>query len=157
MLFSRRPFLQEEATQRIPIRPNQEEWLELDPAGGRKELKLPEGLANRTLRIEVASDRVLDSKLVPASDLEVAMVPAYARLQVTDRQGKPLEEVYVKVYARHRDGSVRFYKDGYTDLRGQFDYGSLSTPDLETVDRFALLIAHPQGGAVLRQSEPPAR
>jgi hypothetical protein len=114
-------------------------------------------LANRTLRIEVASDRVLDSKLVPASDLEVAMVPAYARLQVTDRQGKPLEEVYVKVYARHRDGSVRFYKDGYTDLRGQFDYGSLSTPDLETVDRFALLIAHPQGGAVLRQSEPPAR
>lgn len=157
MLFSRRPFLQEEAMQRIPIQPNQEEWLELDPAGGRKELKLPEGLANRTLRIEVASDRVLDSQLVSASDLQVAMVPAYARLQVTDRQGKPLEEVYVKVYARHRDGSVRFYKDGYTDLRGQFDYGSLSTPDLDTVDRFALLIAHPQRGAVLRQSEPPAR
>lgn len=157
MLFSRRPFLQEEAMQRIPIRPNQEEWLELDRAGGRKELKVPEGLANRTLRIEVASDRVLDSQLVAASDLQVAMVPAYARLQVTDRQGKPQEEVYVKVYARHRDGSVRFYKDGYTDLRGQFDYGSLSTSDLDTVDRFALLIAHPQGGAVLRQSEPPTR
>jgi hypothetical protein len=157
MLFSRRPFLQEEAMQRIPIRSNQEEWLELDPAGGRKELKMPEGLANRTLRIEVASDRVLDSQLVSASELQVAMVPAYARLQVTDRQGKPLEEVYVKVYARHRDGSVRFYKDGYTDLRGQFDYGSLSTPDLDTVARFSLLISHPQGGAVLRQSEPPTR
>lgn len=157
MLFSRRPFLQEEAMQRIPIQPNQEEWLELDPAGGRKELKLPEALTNRTLRIEVASDRVLDSQLVSASDLEVAMVPAYARLQVTDLKGNPQEEVYVKVYARHRDGSVRFYKDGYTDLRGQFDYGSLSTPDLDTVDRFSLLIAHPQGGAVLRQSAPPTR
>jgi hypothetical protein len=100
---------------------------------------------------------VLDSQLVSASDLEVAMVPAYARLQVTDLKGNPQEEVYVKVYARHRDGSVRFYKDGYTDLRGQFDYGSLSTPDLDTVDRFSLLIAHPQGGAVLRQSAPPTR
>ena len=34
---------------------------------------------------------------------------------------------YVKVYGRAQDGSVKFFKDGYTDLRGKFDYVSLNT------------------------------
>ena len=49
-------------------------------------------------------------------------------------------KVYVKVYARRPDGSVKFYKDGYTDLRGRFDYVSLSTNELEHVERFSLLV-----------------
>ena len=28
----------------------------------------------------------------------------------------------MKVYAQMQDGGVQFYKDGYTDLRGRFDY-----------------------------------
>ena len=48
----------------------------------------------------------------------------------------PLAKVYVKVYARMKDGTVQFYKDGYTDLRGCFDYSSLSTNELDFVDKF---------------------
>ena len=40
----------------------------------------------------------------------------------------------MKVYARMKDGNVRFYKDGYTDLRGCFDYTSLNTNELDFVD-----------------------
>ena len=40
--------------------------------------------------------------------------------------GKPLPKAYVKVFARCSDGTVRFHKDGYTDLRGRFDYASVS-------------------------------
>jgi len=35
----------------------------------------------------------------------------------------------VKVYARLKGGKVRFFKDGYTDLRGKFDYASLNSSD----------------------------
>ena len=62
-----------------------------------------------------------------------------------------------KVYARMKDGSVRFYKDGYTDLRGRFEYASLNTNDLEYVDRFALLILSDEHGAVIREAAPPQR
>ena len=39
-----------------------------------------------------------------------------------------LPKVYVKVYARLADGTVKFHKDGYTDHRGRFDYATVSTP-----------------------------
>jgi hypothetical protein len=70
---------------------------------------------------------------------------------------KPLSKVYVKVYARMRGGSVRFYKDGYTDLRGRFDYTSLNTNDLDHVERFSLLILSDEHGAVVREANPPKR
>lgn len=38
-------------------------------------------------------------------------------------QDYPLPKTYVKVYQRKRGGEVSFFKDGYTDLRGRFDYG----------------------------------
>ena len=41
----------------------------------------------------------------------------------------PIATAYVKVYAKYPDGSVRFYKDGYTDSRGRFDYASVSAGD----------------------------
>jgi hypothetical protein len=52
---------------------------------------------------------------------------------------------------------VAFYKDGYTDPRGTFDYATLSTDDLDRVERFALLVAHDEAGASVVEAEPPPR
>ena len=60
-------------------------------------------------------------------------------------------------YARMSGGEVRFYKDGYTDLRGRFDYASLSTDELDRVERFALLVLHDEHGALIREAAPPKR
>ena len=44
-------------------------------------------------------------------------------LKVCDKQNKPLQRVYVKVYAKHiKTGESFFYRDGYTDIRGKLDY-----------------------------------
>ena len=56
-----------------------------------------------------------------------------------------------------RGGEVRFFKDGYTDVRGRFDYASLSTSDLDRVERFALLVMSDQHGALIREAAPPQR
>jgi hypothetical protein len=69
----------------------------------------------------------------------------------------PLSTVYVKVYARMQGGEVRFFKDGYTDLRGRFDYASLSTDELDHVERFAILMMSDQHGAFIREAAPPQR
>ena len=55
------------------------------------------------------------------------------------------------------DGSVRFHKDGYTDLRGKFDYASLSTSDLDGTTRFSVLIMSDQHGATVKEVQPPKR
>ena len=52
-----------------------------------------------------------------------------------------------------QDGTVKFYKDGYTDLRGRFDYTSLSTNELDFVKKFSLLVLSEEHGAVVRESQ----
>ena len=66
-----------------------------------------------------------------------------------------LSRVYVKAFARLRNGQVKFFKDGYTDLRGRFDYGSLSTNELANVARFSLLVFSDEHGALVREAAPP--
>ena len=90
--------------------------------------------------------------------VRIEYVAPDTQLRVTDEKGrKSLSGVYVKAYAKMKDGSTRFYKDGYTDLRGRFDYASLSTNELDNVDRFALLVMSDNQGAVVREVSPPAR
>jgi acyl-CoA-binding protein len=70
-------------------------------------------------------------------------------------QNKPLSKVYVKVYSQSRGGSVDFYKDGYTDLKGRFDYTSLSTNQLDSVEKFSILVMSNEFGAIIRDANPP--
>jgi hypothetical protein len=88
-------------------------------------------------------------------------------VEVADRYGQirvlrastqaPLAAAYVKVYARQSGGEAAFYKDGYTDLRGRFDYATLSTDDLDRVERFALLVVSDDAGATVLEASPPTR
>merc|ERR550539_629741 len=64
------------------------------------------------------------------------------------KEGTPVVKAYVKVYAQtaaEPDGV--FYKDGYTDLRGRFDYRTVCTNHLEEVERFAILVKTISNGA----------
>jgi hypothetical protein len=80
----------------------------------------------------------------------------FGQLRVTEAAGgKPLSKVYVKVYVRLAGGQVKFHKDGYTDLRGRFDYASVSTPERLPPERFAILILSDERGALIREAAPP--
>jgi len=69
--------------------------------------------------------------------------------------GTPVVKAYVKVYAKTAsDPAGVFYKDGYTDLRGRFDYRTVSSNALDHVDRFAILIKTISNGANVMYIEP---
>ena len=61
-----------------------------------------------------------------------------------------------EVYARMGDGRVVFYKDGFTDVRGRFDYASVSTPEPVPVQRYGVLVLSETLGATIRDAAPPA-
>ena len=49
-------------------------------------------------------------------------------------------EVYVKVFMRNNSGKESFYRDGYTDIRGKFEYAVTSGDKLKSVAKFSILI-----------------
>jgi hypothetical protein len=127
--FSGRPFAGEDSDRFRLIRPNRTVAQRLPAREGALDIPLPPELATANVLVEVAAAGKRHALPHHANRLRLLLSEDYGRLDVRDRtDGRPLPKVYVKVYARLQDGSVRFYKDGYTDLRGHFDYASLNGP-----------------------------
>ena len=86
----------------------------------------------------------------------------YGQIKVTDLHGAPLSKVniqliwiiylfsnlfflgliqiYVKAFQKEKSGTVSFFKDGYTNLTGRFDYASASGANITSVDKFAIFM-----------------
>jgi hypothetical protein len=158
LLYSRNPFVQQYTSEFSHIRPNLSETIELPRGEALYVFSLPEELHNRNVLIELRGGGEARTQVYYSNALAVQRIENYGQLRVAHADSsQPLAAVYVKVYARMKDGTVRFYKDGYTDLRGRFDYSSLSTNELEYVDRFAVLVLSDDHGAVVREASPPVR
>jgi hypothetical protein len=156
LAFSRAPFVSQ-ATERFAlVRPHGVDVVAL-PAGARQHrFALPPAYARRNVVVEVVAAGMRKAQGHYAHELLVHVAAPYGQVRVYEQAGgRPLPRSYVKVYARMRDGDVRFYKDGYTDLRGCFDYASLSTDALDRVERFAMLVVSQEHGAVIREAAPP--
>ena len=158
-LFSRSPFAQNDLDGFSLIRPNMTTDVKL-PAGkkgqGVKKLKIPKNLQNKNVLIEVVAGDQSRAKPMFTNSLSIGMFENYGQIQVRDeKEGLPLSKAYVKVYARLNNGAVRFHKDGYTDLRGRFDYVSQSNQANDGVTKYSILIMSEENGSVIRQANPP--
>ncbi|NNE92309.1 MAG: hypothetical protein HKN23_11730 [Verrucomicrobiales bacterium] len=157
-LFSSKPFVSGDSGQFSYIKPNESAVQKLPNNKSTLEFKIPNKYASKNVLVEVVGAGEKRSTAVFANTLKVDVTENYGRLQVRGEEGgKPLSKVYVKVYSRFDDGSVKFFKDGYTDLRGKFDYVSLNTDELERVEKFSLLIMSEKDGALVREAVPPQR
>jgi hypothetical protein len=108
------------------------------------------------LLVEVIAGASRSTALYYGGDLTTYVSESYGQLQTTDLgSNRPIEGAYVKVYARYPDGNVRFYKDGYTDLRGRFDYASVSAADAKGAVRFAILVKSDEKGATVHDVAAP--
>jgi len=156
LLFSRNPFVQEFSGQFAAIRPNKRQLIRLSDKEASQQLHLPDEYHSSNMLIEIEGAGLKKAQPFFANALQVQISENYGQLQVSQAQSnEPLAQVYVKVYARMNNNDIRFYKDGYTDPRGRFDYSSLSTNELDNVDKFALLILSAKDGAVVREAAPP--
>ncbi|KAJ4457928.1 putative ATP-dependent RNA helicase RhlE [Paratrimastix pyriformis] len=121
-------------------------------------IPLPAPVANSNAFVEVSRGPLTRVVTHYSHGLEVALHETQGRLTVRTAAGSaPLPRCYVKAYGRTAAGQAFFYKDGYTDLCGTFDYATLSTDELDRVERFALLVLSEAHGALVREAAPPAR
>ena len=158
-LFSRSPFAQNDLEGFSLIRPNMTTEVKLRASKkgqGVKKLTIPESLQNKNVLIEVVAGDQTRAKPLFTNSLSIGMFENYGQVQVrVEKTGLPLAKAYVKVYAQLSNGAVRFHKDGYTDLRGRFDYVSQSNRANDGVVEYSILIMSEENGSVIRQAKPP--
>ncbi|MDD5706537.1 MAG: hypothetical protein PHR35_11470, partial [Kiritimatiellae bacterium] len=162
LLFSRSPFM---GGEQVPgrftfVRPAWEQEVTLSAGECSRTVELPEAFRRRNAIVEAAGEGVASARASHTPNaMQVQVVANYGQLRVRRADnGKPVAGAYVKVYARTTAGEETiFHKDGYTDLRGVFDYASISTEGLGSVEGFAVLVLDDALGAVICQAPPPPR
>nr|HMQ23222.1 hypothetical protein [Planctomycetota bacterium] len=156
-LFSSHPSMDEKSETFVYIKPNLRD--ERDCSVGKEFVfDLPATLHDKNVLVEVRSAGLTRRQPYYANSLVVQVAEGQGQLSVHRRDsGRPLPKAYVKVFAKLPSGGVRFHKDGYTDLRGRFDYASLSGRNAMNVTRFAILVLSDERGAVIREVDAPAK
>lgn len=151
VLFSQNPFLQEGTNPDggVPsILPNASFVVPAATIPSQITLAIPPELRQGNVLISTESGSTKRLQVLDSQALEIRRLPLDRIIQVMETAtAKPLPKTYVKVYAETRDGTVTFHKDGYTDLRGKFDYLSHTGMDSSTIKRVAILVKHPEKGA----------
>ncbi len=180
--FSSSPFVSEDASRFSIIKPSKSAKQELPKGKDTLDVPLPAEFAKANVLVEVVGAGQRKAEAYHANTLKLNITENYGRLETRDSgTDKPVAKAYVKVYARLRNGTVRFFKDGYTDLRGRFDYASLNgsgevqavpmaaeaapangldyqmlkPAELNEVEKLAILILSDTNGATTREVNPP--
>ncbi|MEO6784727.1 MAG: hypothetical protein ABI318_01235, partial [Chthoniobacteraceae bacterium] len=180
--FSSNPFVSQDAGRFSIVKPSRTARQELPKGKDAFEVALPGEFAMANVLVEIVGAGQRKVHAYHANTLKLTVAENYGRLETRDSSSdKPVSKAYVKVYARLKNGTVRFFKDGYTDLRGRFDYASLNgSPDmhqtrqgtepapangldyqmlkpaeLNEVEKLAILILSDTNGATTREINPP--
>ena len=158
LLFSRNPFVQRFSGAFSYIKPNVVSDVKLNAKNKSQKIDLPKQFQNSNVLVEITGAGQAKTSTYYSNSLDAQVVENYGHVRVTDKKSKrPMAKVYVKVYAMMKDGRVKFFKDGYTDIRGRFDYTSLNTNELDFVKQFSILVLSETHGAVVREATPPKR
>jgi len=125
--FSSNPFVSEDASRFSIIKPNKSAVQALPKDRDSLDVPLPAEFAKANVLVEIVAAGQRKAQAYHANTLKLTMAENYGRLEIRDSaSNRAVGKAYVKVYARLKNGTVRYFKDGYTDLRGRFDYASLN-------------------------------
>ncbi len=180
--FSSNPFVSQDAGRFSIIKPNKTATQALPKDATKLDVPLPGEFTKANVLVEVIGAGKRQTQAYHANTLKLTLTETYGRLETRDvSTDKPLPKAYVKVYAKLNNGTVRFFKDGYTDLRGRFDYASLNAPEnaaapsgadmpangldypmlkpteLNNVSKLAVLVLSDTHGATVKEVDPPGR
>jgi hypothetical protein len=120
-------------------------------------IPIPTNLQTINLLIRVVDDSKQSNmlKYVPFK-LNSSLNERYGILKLTDiKTGKPIPKVYVKCFCKNSSGTVKFYKDGYTDLRGSFDFAAVSSNNADDAESFKILVTSKEFGSEIFTAKPP--
>merc|ERR1719204_3014238 len=146
--FSTAPFLKKDNAYSF-VQPTAVAVIDNVDVEGSVTVPLPEKCANQNTIVEVSGSGMLESKTLYDNDLTVQVSKAgLGQIRVVKKSGEVIPRAYVKVYAQTPNApDGMFYKDGFTDMRGRFDYQTVATDAGSGVQRFAILVQTEGSGA----------
>eukprot|EP01015_Nassula_variabilis_P023441 TRINITY_DN438_c0_g1_i16.p1 TRINITY_DN438_c0_g1~~TRINITY_DN438_c0_g1_i16.p1 ORF type:complete len:328 (-),score=96.80 TRINITY_DN438_c0_g1_i16:46-1029(-) len=158
ILFSRNPFFLQSEGDFSYVKPNLEETHSVDKTHvlEKKTIPIPNSLKNKNVFVQVVTQNKTASVTYFSNSIKVQVIENYGQIKVTDIDNSPLSKVYVKTFAKLKSGVNKFYKDGYTDLRGRFDYASLNADELSVIDRFAIFVMSDDHGTLIKEVKTPS-
>ena len=158
LLFSKNPFIRDFASTSLFIRPNYSEMISITSDSTdfvTTEYTLPKEYQTKNVLVEVIHGDLRETGFAFNNQLLVRLSTKSGQLRVFNKTTqRPLACTYVKVYAKTNNG-CEFLKDGYTDIRGYFDYYSVSTDVAERATRLSIFIDKDGFGSCIRETVPP--
>jgi hypothetical protein len=158
IMFSQDPFLSVDKNDYSYVTPNHitEKSIAASNDYSTENIPIPESLVSSNLIIQVSSGALSENLTYFPTSMKVFIVKNFGQIKVTSEEtGKPLSSVYIKCFAKKNNGTVSFYKDGYTDIRGTFEYTSVHSSDFSDVQDFSILVFSSSFGALIKQTKPP--
>lgn len=118
--------------------------------------EIPQDYRNKNLFIEIKAESIKLFDLSLSSNLVVIITESLGELKVIDNNLQSVIKAYVKVYVElDSTNEVQFYKDGYTDLNGKFNYLALNTDQLKKAKKFYIFVSEEKQGAAIKECNPP--
>lgn len=153
LLFSRKPFIESGQSDFSIIKAKYTEQKKV--TGSELNFDIPDSIKDLNVMVEISGKGLSASKAYFSHNMKTAISQNYGILQVINPSQKPLSKVYVKVYSKDVNGNIRFHKDGYTDLRGKFDYVSVNSDSSAPIESFSILLLSDDHGAMIKEAKPP--
>ena len=110
---------------------------------------------NKNVLIEIDCGSLKVFQTYFSCSLKVAIIENYSELKVTNANGTPVPQVYIKAFAKYHSGEVKFFKDGYTDMRGKFEYGYTNTENMTNIHKLSILILSDKHGSLIKECQLP--
>ena len=156
VMFSRAPFLNQNTEDFAYVKPMDTQTVELDKKLKSSVVDIKDDLQAKNLVIEITGEGKQQFLTYFSTSLKVAINENFGELKVTDNDDKPLSMVYVKTFSKDKSNSIKFFKDGYTDIRGKFEYAQINSKKLLSIEKFAMLIMSDDYGSVTREAKVPS-
>ncbi|CAI2378280.1 unnamed protein product [Moneuplotes crassus] len=155
VMFSRTPFLNQSTEDFAYVKPMDTQEVVLDKKLKTQTFEIIEKLQNQNLVIEISGEAKQAFLTYFSTSLKISINENFGELKVSDEDNKPLSQVYVKAFSKQNNGEVKFFKDGYTDIRGKFEYAQINSKKLGSVTKFAILAMSDNHGSTTREAKVP--
>ena len=155
VMFSRTPFLNQSTEDFAYVKPMETQEVEFNDKLKTHTFEILEKLQKENLVIEVSGKSKQSFLTYFSTTLKISINENFGELKVTDQDEKPIPKVYVKTFSKEKDGKIKFFKDGYTDIRGKFEYAQINSKKLSTVDKFAIFAEKEDYGSTTREARVP--
>jgi hypothetical protein len=155
ILFTSAPFMTQNTSHFSYVKPVYKTTQILPPKSKNFVFDIHKDYLSKNILIELDCGKLKKFQTYFACSLKVAIIENYAELKVTNEKGSPVPKVYIKCFSKNTSGAVKFFKDGYTDMRGKFEYGFTDNGKLTNIDKLSILVLDETHGSTIKECKLP--